>query len=81
MIFVADSVNFPVMSKKTGTKLQTSFRISTELLNHVRDFAENLPVKPSVTAVIETAVRDFLERHEKPVSKPTKPRRSPPPPG
>ena len=69
------SVSFPLNSStmsKVGKKSFASVRIDDSLMNQARTFIEQQPVPPTLTAVLETALREFLDRHAKPV-KPAKP--------
>ena len=48
------------MQKKNKTPV--AFKFDTDLLQDIRRFKEDQAVKPSQIGVIETAVREFLER-------------------
>jgi len=45
------------------SKIPVALRIDPELLKRLDAWLEEQPVSPSRTAVFETAVREFLDRH------------------
>lgn len=55
-------ITFSAM-KKSGDKEPTNMRLSGELLDRARDFIAKQPVKPSMTAVIEAALLEWLDKH------------------
>lgn len=67
MSAIPAGVPFASMATKRTTaasdKEPVNVRIAGEILDRARDFIARQPVKPSLTALIETAMRDWLDRH------------------
>lgn len=70
MSVLTAGVPFAVMAKRnaasattTSDKEPVSLKVAGELLDRARDFIRNQPAPPTLTAIFESALREWLDRH------------------
>lgn len=69
MSVLTAGVPFAVMAKRstatntTSDKEPVSMKVAGELLDRAREFIKQQPAPPTLTAIFEAALREWLDRH------------------
>lgn len=59
---IAVAVDSPAMPEKKATE-QIGLRLDKALLDKLREYANAHPMQPSLTQLLNLAMREWLERH------------------